>query len=304
MKLSRTPASCLLTGLLLIAGCSGAPDDVSVGKADYATRCAEPSVIQCFGFDIQSEIQPHIDCGAACPAVDLAVKASGAGSLKMTIPSRSGANTSGYFTVNFTPGATRGGRDAAYLVQFGEGEDFYVQWRQRFSEDFLNSFYRAAGGWKQAIIGEGDRPGVPAYSCTQLGLVVQNSWHRGYAQMYHSCGGKDGDYEHIFQNWSVDYEPDQWMTFQVHVKIGTWYKNNRDYRSDSLVEMWVAEEGEASRRVVAAAYDLANNNPEARYGKVWLLPYNTGKDPNWEHPVGHTWYDELIISRSRIPDPL
>jgi hypothetical protein len=41
----------------------------------------------------------------------------------------------------------------------------------------------------------------------------------------------------------------------------------------------------------------------AKYGKIWLLPYNTGKDPRQAHPTAYTWYDELIISKRRIPDP-
>ena len=39
-------------------------------------------------------------------------------------------------------------------------------------------------------------------------------------------------------------------------------------------------------------------------GKAWLLPYHTSKDPAEEHPEAYTWYDDLIVSRTRIPDPL
>ena len=42
---------------------------------------------------------------------------------------------------------------------------------------------------------------------------------------------------------------------------------------------------------------------DQRYGKIWLLPYNTGKDPAQVHPTAYTWYDELIISRNKIADP-
>jgi hypothetical protein len=151
--------------------------------------------------------------------------------------------------------------------------------------------------------------------------------------MYHSCGEKDGQYEPLADfipplagatsgDWKlqnavlgclytsktvppcVGYKPNQWMTFQMHVKIGTWYKNDRNYHRDSLVELWVAEEGRPSRLVISeTGYDLANQNPAARYGKVWLLPYNTGKDPNVAYPETYTWYDELIVSRTRISDP-
>jgi hypothetical protein len=66
-------------------------------------------------------------------------------------------------------------------VRFGEGQEFYVQWRQRFSRAFLETRF-PGGGWKQAIIGEGDRPGYApddkvVWSCTQLEVVVSRRQH-------------------------------------------------------------------------------------------------------------------------------
>jgi hypothetical protein len=196
------------------------------------------------------------------------------------------------------------------------------------------------------IIGEGSRPGDPAYSCTTLEVVVVNGYHRGFPGMYHSCGMKDGQYEGLeppippydfgLQNAvpgclysshgvppCVGYKADQWMTFQVHVQIGTWYENDGVYRHDSTIELWVGEEGQASKSVIdlspgdpacaaeqtslpscKTGYDLVNDAiGTAKYGQVWLLPYNTGKDPNTSYPETYTWYDELIISRNRIADP-
>jgi len=66
----------------------------------------------------------------------------------------------------------------------------------------------------------------------------------------------------------------------------------------------VADEGQPSTLVISRTdYDIANTNPDAKYGKLWLLPYNTGKDRSQEHPTAYTWYDELIIAKQRIPDP-
>src|SRR6185295_15696747 len=100
------------------------------------------------------------------------------------------------------------------------------------------------------------------------------------------------------------YLPNEWMTFQVHVKVGTWYLNDGNYHRDSAIELWVAREGQPSQLVNSwTNYDIANEDPAAKYGKVWFLPYNTGKDPAQNHPTGYTWYDELIISRNKIADP-
>ncbi len=315
------------------------------GGGDFAARCQTPGVLECVGFDSPADIagtwgDPSgvLPGDAQAPIlIDAAVKASGNGSMKFTIPSNSGSGSSGSYFTNFSNDL---------LTQFGEGGEFYIQWRQRFSSEFLNTFYTGGGGWKQIITGTGDLPGCNSQnpmsidsggfcstSCTQLEVVVQNTNQRGGPQMYHSCGGKDGSYEPldyfdpalgniVLQNAvgclypdfasppCVKYKADQWMTFQVRVKIGTWYKNDRNYHRDSTVQLWVAEEGQPSKLVIdfspesGHGYDLANTEfPFAKYGKVWLLPYHTNKDPNQAHPTAYTWYDELIISRSKVPDP-
>jgi hypothetical protein len=240
-------------------------------------------------------------------------------------------------------------------VQFDSGQEFYVQWRQRFSPEFITTQYAGGGGWKQAIITEGDRPGFLAPSCQDIGVIVQNTYGRKFPRTYHSCGVKDGQYEplqeplgsppvdfylqngvrnpgclyslvnsgHSYIPPCVGYKPNQWMTFQVHIKVGTWYRNDKMYKHDSILQMWVAEEGKPSVLVIdfsphdptcaahpasqppcQTGYDLVRvNTSQAKYGKVWLTPYNTGKLNTTSYPVAYTWYDELIISKLRIPDP-
>jgi len=327
--------------------------------SDFSTRCSNINVIRCFSFDSQAETDPHVtppwrnrSTGIKLGVVDTTVKASGAGSLRFDIPSNVGSDTSGAFWLNFSEDLS---------VQFGEGEDFYVQWRQRFAPEFIDTLYYTdplanqylAGGWKQAIFGQGDVPGKFAESCTPMELVVQNSDQRGFAQMYHSCGSKDGRYEGLgvaldppgsdwlLQNgdvqecrwtlkWSntdqpwnkrftppygpcMGYKPNEWMTFQVHVHIGTWYKNDGNYHKDSTVELWAAYEGQPSVKILERTqYDLVNcaagdtnclNDPTVKYGKVWLLPYHSNLGVEQVYTPTATWYDDLIISRAKIPDP-
>jgi hypothetical protein len=300
------------------------------GDADFAARCATPGVIRCYGFDNPADADQYIRKSWSVPVkygtIDPDVRASGAGSLRFLIPSKSGSGDSGSFSINFS-------KDLS--AQFGEGDEFYIQWRQRFSRELLTTHFEGGDGWKQVIIADGDKPGQkPADACTQLQIVLQNVSQRGVPQLYHSCGEKDGQYEplNVYRNgkyeiqnatkppckWQevksppcVGYKPDQWMTFQIHVKIGTWYKNDKKYHRDSTVQLWVAEEGESSRLAIdfsptsgdAGGYDLANENPANKYGKIWLTPYHTHKDGTQVHPTMYTWYDELIISRKRIPDP-
>src|SRR5437773_9459090 len=99
------------------------------------------------------------------------------------------------------------------------------------------------------------------------------------------------------------YFPNEWMTFQVHVKMGP---RVNDEFTNSFVQLWIAREGQPSTLVIDwGPYNLSAGSASAnqKYGKVWLLPYNTGKDPSVSYPVAYTWYDELIVSTQHIADP-
>jgi hypothetical protein len=313
----------------------------AVGSQDFPTRCAQPGVIRCVDFDSASTIaggwgdNSGITSGDTTPSIDTNVKASGAGSLKFTIPSNSDANTSGSYFTNFSNDLS---------IQFGENQEFYVQWRQRFSPEFINTVYQNANGWKQFIVGTGDKPGCTAgnttncsTSCSDLETVVQNTGQRRFPQMYNSCTGSasHGAFENLFQLFGSSdfklqnartspfclysqanagtqfpptgncfgYFPDEWMTFQVRIKTGA--RSNGEW-INSQVTLWVARENQPSELVIDfPSFNLTagSSADDQKFGKVWLLPYNTNKSSAQAHPVAYTWYDELIISRTRIADP-
>jgi hypothetical protein len=311
---------------------------------DFQTRCSSPGVLRCIGFDSPSDItgvwgdNTGVFPGTALPALDATVKASGNSSLKFTIPSLSGANSSGSYFANFSPDLS---------AQFGQNSGFYIQWRQRFSPEFLTSQYQGGEGWKQTIIGTGDVPGCTpssgtptcSTSCSDLEIVTLNDVQRDFPQMYQSCTGSTshGPYDPFEQLFNSDdfklqnampapyclysqghtspktyfpptgncfaYFPDEWMTFQIYVQTGP---RVNDEFTNSFVELWVAREGQPSQLVINwGPYNLSAGSASAnqQYGKVWLLPYNTGKDATVSYPTAYTWFDELIISTQKIPDP-
>jgi hypothetical protein len=139
----------------------------------------------------------------------------------------------------------------------------------------------------------------------------------------------------------VFYVANEWMTFMLHVKMGPDGVANSSVSSDnpkkgfinSTVEFYVGRDGQPLQLVhrqdnlviprgqhwnPATGIDPDNNNdpgytggwtpqdghPYAKYGKVWLLPYNTMKDATEVTQNASIWYDELIISRQRIADPM
>ena len=258
---------------------------------------------------------------------DTSVKASGDSSLKFTIPSNSGSDSSGSYFTNFSSDLS---------VQFGENSEFFIQWRQRFSPEFVATKFAGGGGWKQVIIGTGDRPGKWETSCTALETVVQNNLHRGFPQMYNSCEGSAshgpynpfeqpfGAYDFKLQNGRPSpyclysqsgssyfaptgncfgYVANEWLTFQVRIKTGP--RQGNEF-VNSYVTLWIAREGLSSELVIDwGPYNLSAGQPgeNQRFGKVWLLPYNTGKSSAVSNPTAYTWYDELVISRNKIADP-
>jgi len=313
---------------------------------DFATRCAQPGVVKCVGFDDPSDfntgsggtngaygfnsgiIPPFGTSDYTRATRDTTVKASGNSALKFTIPANSGSDSSGTYFTNFSNDLS---------VQFDSNQEFYVQWRQRFSPEFINTVYRGGGGFKQIIVGTGDQPGGTLFSsCSSLELPVFNYYQNGFPAMYNSCAGSsahgpyDGFYEPLppydfkLQNGRAapgclysmkntgyfapngncfGYVANEWMTFQMQVKVG---QRVGDVFQNSYITLWGAREGKPSELIIQwGPYSLTAGTAgtNERYGKVWLLPYNTGKDATQTNPVAYTWYDELIISRNKIADP-
>jgi hypothetical protein len=310
--------------------------------------------------------------GGTAPALDTGTKASGTSSIKMTVPTASGANAAGSWNDNFRRNGSRTATATA-SVSGNKIDEFYVSWRQRFNCDFLFSNcptattprdFSGGGGWKLAIIGTGDRTGVDAFSCSDLETVVQNTEHRGLPQMYRSCDGPfsfdpldepNGASGFWWQNAKTRVNTssgcfypsttagcfmlaeDDWMSFQVHIKVASWYNGtgcgSDDCVHDSIVELWGAREGDDWTLLISYKPRSLSCDSESgdyipncgqsapggtglpfwrstsapgnadEFGKVWLLPYNTSKSSAESHPTGEIWYDELIISTQFIAAP-
>lgn len=362
----------ILSFLLLSAIPSCRAERKGSKSQDFKTRCSDPNVVRCYGFDVLPllvnsaspgpGISPAAD-GSYHAGIDHDIYASGGGSLRFDIPPNSNANVAGDFHMDFSDD---------YSVQFGNGSkygnEFYVQWRQRFDAAYLklNASAAGGGGMKQIIIGLGDANGLHsryiAGSCTDFHLVLTDPQYNNVPRIYHNCGTKvladyvgyqglepevpsTSDWE--FQDAvgclrseivsgkpgkCLHRYPDEWMTFQIHVKAGKDYSpfaessrgeggnaDSRNYHHDSTVELWVAREGQPSRLILSMTdFDLVQhdisggtqsfrwwqeNHVIPRYGKVWLLPYDTGRTTKASFPAAKTWYDDVIISRRRVPDP-
>ena len=328
-------------------------------EQDFADRCAAAGNILCYGFDTQADVDQYqlintsVDRSSCehqelsynpCGWVDPNIKASGSGSLRFEFPSNSTSGLPGQFPINFSGSPHRGSPTngpGPFNVLFGEGDTFYISWRQRMDDAFLHPFAASGGGgFKQIIISAGDRDNFTAGSCTILEIVQQNVDTRGFPAWYDACSGPNpfapfqknvgnsihvkqnfGDYfsaptcdsrHHVTSTTPNKFPPDdppcfsyfrhvnQWVTYQIKVQIGTWGQN------DSEVTIWAAGPNDLDWMLLHRESDLQldNNSPSVlQYGKLWLLPFLTGKDPSESHAPAHTWYDELIVSTSFISAP-
>jgi hypothetical protein len=325
--------------------------------ADFATRCAAPGVLKCVNFDTDTDfnkgkgdsqgawgsreglIPMYGTSDFSRVTRDTSVYADGSSSLRFTIPSGAASDVAGAWFTNFTD-------DLSYQV--GEGQEVYVQWRQRFSPELLSTQYQAvggglAGGWKLADISAGDLSTCSASNanstvcpttCWDFETVIQDTNQTGLPQMYTNCAGNwayiplSGFTSNVtvqnavgclYPNYPsppcVKFYANEWMTFQVHIKVGHWNQ------WDSTIQLWVARDGQPSQLIIdcspttanpcsngrdnsaAGGWFLDNSDPTYKIGKVWLLPYHTNKSPTQTTPTAYTWYDDVVISKSKIDDP-
>lgn len=129
---------------------------------------------------------------------------------------------------------------------------------------------------------------------------------------------------HLDQSGCLAYRADEWITYMVHLRIGP---VGRGGYVDSTYELFGAYSGEdfrllhrqasiviprgqyyvggdpAERSSYKSGWVANNAHPEAKYGKLWLLPFMTNKDVTEDSGKASTWYDEVIISRCRIAAP-
>jgi hypothetical protein len=263
-----------------VAFCAAAP------TGDFDARKSGPGVVRWFDFDVDdpawhgpSGKNVGIDPGTrTTPTIDTTNKASGAGALRFDIPSQSDGNAAGAFFANFS---------SDLATQFGENTEFFVQWRQRFNQAFVDTYFKATdgsgqGGIKLANITTGDQPGRLFSSCTALDTVVQTYYQKRLVWAYNSCTGSGshgayaafeepyGPYDFKLQNGTAPYclysqqasgtgttagpncfawVSNEWMTFQMGITLGA-HDNVKNEFVNSRVRLWGAREGQPSQLLI------------------------------------------------------
>jgi hypothetical protein len=186
-----------------------------------------------------------------------------------------------------------------------------------------------------------------ANACSDDEQVMQNVSDRGIPGNYFMCGSPVGGYDNYntfvngagitLQNGSGTattclyqangppysatncflYEPNEWTTWQIHLKLGTGGFWDGSGGTDALTscpaqfknstfELFAAHAGQPSVLVQHYGPDKNNGfcwyNPNGYpFGKAWLLDFLTNFSGS--NVAMTTWVDELIISTTKIADP-
>ena len=251
----------------------------NVGADDFDVRRNGPGVVRSFDFDAPAQLGSKtyrsnvwLNCGVkTCATIDTNVKASGAGSLRFDIPTLSPDNAAGSWSTEFSPDLS---------VRFGENSEFYVQWRQRVNQAYidakiLDTSGAPQGGFKSLIIGPGNTAATTYNSCEASHVVLTTFYqsripvgynsctgsksHAAYAGFYETVLGKNGAAsDYLIQNGPtlncsfrtggpncIRWAANEWMTYKIWIKTGA--RNNVTHEFDnSEYKLWIAREGQPS----------------------------------------------------------
>lgn len=86
-----------------------------------------------------------------------------------------------------------------------------------------------------------------------------------------------------------------WMTILTRIRVGTFGT------SSSEIDVWIARNGEDYVKTQEYRNVLLGAGPD--FNALWLLPYDTGKQPNTKGRSSFVVYDEVIVSTETIAAP-
>lgn len=145
-------------------------------------------------------------------------------------------------------------------------------------------------------------------ACSSTDFIMQNAVDRGpqsvgtpcdndrarYGGLY-SYGGPSGPPDPL--TGAFTYPQDGWATFKIRVELGSQGTST----ANSHVQVWAARDGEDFELLIDRD-DLDLGDGPA-HNTLWLLPYDTGKQPDPSREDTYTLYDEVIVSLEDIAAP-
>ena len=280
---------------ILRASGGSVPPPEQATSQNWADRSTGPSVTA--AYDFASDLHSNYVNGSNGERGfhDTDEKIETAGSIRFELRSgETSANISGSWTRSESPWVMGD--------SFGEGETFYVQFRQKISQTMIDNLTDWDSFWKTAIfhMNTSTANGVEITTVhpNSQGMIYSDSG--AYAM---TTGTADPDYENttpllIQQAWDLDagepwgnetggisaayptigwdFPGDEWVTCYYKVSLGTFTLNHTG-PNDSTIEMWVQEPGnDYWTKLVSGRFALAYNTADTDvYNNITLTPYMT-----------------------------
>lgn len=198
----------------------------------------------------------------------------------------------------------------------------------RNSSSWAPILYHECGAYKGMYLG---------WPTASKAYNVQNAWPNDRAEVYPGTPGSQYALTHATDHsdyigpvpgaWNYGAEP-EYMTFQIGVGgLGErrWCDGDPRFNTanvsrwrfwDSWVRVWATHENGPTHLIVdwspgsSPAYfplccgENAIDGDQHWYGKIAFNPFMTDKNPTQVHAPARVWYDNVIFSTQRIPDPL
>ena len=281
--------------------------------------------------------------GPLVPTLDTTLKASGASSLKIVTPVQSDSSTGGDWFTNFSlDRLTQFGAGQIFYFQF-RWRCNQAQINQIFAGtpgfklfnldpgdqtgcDITHPQSIASGGFcttsnetgEIVMVNQSQRGVISVYD--NHATISSNPWELNIGGgslnvqngsttcLYPMVSGqRTWPYPTNIVNNCFTFVPDNWITFQVEVRLGAQGLDpatSHQAYMNSYARIWGAYEGQKSQLI----YNWGPYNLQVapnKYGKLWFLNYQTTLDPTSVRTnAGQTNYDDLIFSRTRIADPV
>ncbi|NNF16945.1 MAG: hypothetical protein HKN70_09370 [Gammaproteobacteria bacterium] len=145
-------------------------------------------------------------------------------------------------------------------------------------------------------------------ACSHTDFRLQNAVDRGPQSIGTACENDRARYGGLFSYGSrtgvpdpltgaFTFTPDEWHSFKMWIKLGSQGTTTRN----THVKIWAAHDGEDWDLIIDRDdVDLGGGPAHNAY---WLLPYDTGKQPDPTREDTYTLYDEVIVSLNDIAAP-
>ncbi|MEM7082075.1 MAG: choice-of-anchor U domain-containing protein [Pseudomonadota bacterium] len=147
-----------------------------------------------------------------------------------------------------------------------------------------------------------------ATACSSTDFRHQNAVDRGPQSVGNACENDRARYGGLYSYGSGTgtpdpltgafiYYPNEWISFKTYVKLGSQGTGT----ANTHVKVWAAREGGDWDLIIDRDNIDLGNGPA--HNALWLLPYDTGKQPDASRQDTYTLYDEVIVSLNDIAAP-